>query len=244
MRIEPTVLVLDGSDAPRGALLMRLRRMGYRALRAKTPEEAFALVEERRHCVEAALIPSDLAVANLRAALESLSSRSPNGALGYVLAGPCPPTETLAEMRDAGVKLALWEPLDDARLRFQVNRALAGGNGSALLRRDAMRAPLEVSAQIVQAGRSKEARVYTLSVGGVYLETPRPAMRGAKIEVEIELWPSTIRAAGVVTYTSVPGNLRRMNLPIGMGVRFESVEEASVSRVRRAVAEVALQLTV
>jgi hypothetical protein len=244
MRIEPTVLVLDGSDAPRGALLMRLRRMGYRALRAKTPEEAFALVEERRHCVEAALIPPDLAVANLRAALESLSTRSPTGSLGYVLAGACPPEELLAEMREAGVKLALWEPLDDARLRYQVNRALAGADTSALLRRDAMRAPLEVPAQIIQAGRSKEARVYTLSVGGVYLETQRPAMRGAKLEVELELWPSNIRIAGVVTYTSVPGNLRRTNLPIGMGVRFEGVDEGSLARIRRAVAEVSLQLTV
>jgi len=244
MRIEPTVLVLDGSDAPRGALLMRLRRMGYRALRAKTPEEAFALVEEPRHAVQAALIPPDLAVANTRAALETLSAHAPTGALGFVLAGPCPPEETLAEMREAGVKLALWEPLDDARLRFQVNRALAGADPSALLRRDAMRAPLEVAAQIVQAGRSKEARVYSLSVGGAYLETQRPAMRGAKVEIEIELWPSTIRAAGVVTYTSVPGNLRKTNLPLGMGVKFESLDEGSLARVRRAVAEVSLQLTV
>jgi hypothetical protein len=243
MRIDPTILVLDGSDAPRGALLMRLRRMGYRALRAKTPEEAFALVEERRHCVEAALIPPDLAVANLRAALEILSTRSPSGSLGYVLAGACPPEETLAEMREAGVKLALWEPLDDARLRFQVNRALAGTD-SALLRRDAMRAPLEVPAQILQAGRSKESRVYTLSAGGAYLETPRPAMRGANVEVELDLWPTTIRVAGVVAYTSVPGNLRRTNLPIGMGVRFEGLEEGGLARIRRAVAEVSLQLTV
>lgn len=243
MRIEPTVLVLDGSDAPRGALLMRLRRMGYRALRAKTPEEAFALVEESRHCVEAALIPPDLAVANLRAALESLSTRSPSGSLGYVLAGPCPQPEALAEMREAGVKLALWEPLDDARLRFQVNRALAGTD-SALLRRAAMRAPLEVPAQVFQAGRTKDTRVYTLSVAGAYLETPRPAMRGTPIEVELELWPSTIRVAGVVTYTSVPGNLRRTNLPLGMGVRFDGLDEAGLSRIRRAVAEVSMQLTV
>ena len=243
MRIEPTVLVLDGSDAPRGALLMRLRRMGYRALRAKTPEEAFALVEEARHCVEAALIPPDLAVANLRAALESLSSRSPSGRLGFVLVGSCPAPEALTEMREAGVKLALWEPIDDARLRFQVNRALAGG-GTALLRRDAMRAPLEVPAQVLQAGRAKEARVYTLSPGGVYLETPRPAMRGASVDIELDLWPRSIRARGVVTYTSVPGNLKKSNLPFGMGVRFAGLEEGGLARIRRAVAEVSLQLTV
>jgi CheY-like chemotaxis protein len=57
MPIESTVLVIDGSDAPRAALTHRIRKMGYRAMRAKTPEEAFAIVEEHRHQVTAALIP-------------------------------------------------------------------------------------------------------------------------------------------------------------------------------------------
>jgi hypothetical protein len=243
MRLDPTVLVIDGNDAPRGALVMRLRRMGYRALRAKSPEQAFALVEEPRHCVAAALIPPDLAVANLRAALESLSARSPSGSIVWILAGSCPNADVLAEMRDAGVKLALWEPIDDARLRFQVNRALAGVD-TAMLRRAAMRAPLEVPAQVLQAGRTKDARVYTLSPGGAYLETARPAMRGAAIEVQLELWPSPIHVRGVVTYTSVPGNLRKSNLPVGMGVRFDELDDGGLSRIRRAVAEVSLQLTV
>jgi response regulator RpfG family c-di-GMP phosphodiesterase len=243
MPLEPTILVLDGSDAPRAALTQRLRRMGYRALRAKTPEEAFALVEEPRHRVAAALIPPELAVADLASALASLSARSPFGRLAYVVAGNCPPEETLVELRRAGLQLALWEPIDDARLRFQVNRALAGID-SDLLRRAAMRAPLEIPAQVIQAGRTKEARVYTLSTGGVYLDTPRPAMRNAGVEIEIDFWPSPIRTAGVVAYTSVPGNLRRPNLPIGMGVRFHEIDEPSLARIRRAIAEVSLQLAV
>jgi CheY-like chemotaxis protein len=243
MPIEPTVLVLDGSGAPRAALAQRLRRMGYRALRAKTPEEAFALVEEARHCVTAALIPPDLAVRDLGAALESLSSRSPSGHISYVVVGAAPGEEVMAELRAAGLKLALWDPIDDARLRFQVNRALAGYE-SEMLRRSEMRAPLELPAQVIQAGRSKEARVYTLSSGGVYLDTPRPAMRNTAIDVEIDFWPSPIRVSGVVAYTSVPGNLRRPNLPIGMGVKFQDVPDSSLTRMRRAVAEVSLSLMV
>jgi hypothetical protein len=107
-----------------------------------------------------------------------------------------------------------------------------------------MRAPLEVPAQVLRAGRTNEARVYTLSPGGVYLETARPAMRGAAIDVDLDLWPSPIRARGVVTYTSVPGNLRRNNLPLGMGVRFDGLDDGGLSRIRRAVAEISLQLTV
>lgn len=243
MPIEPTILVLDGSGAPRASLVLRLRRMGYRAIRAKTPEDAFEIVEEPRHHVTAAMIPPDLAVADLRAALDALSARSPAGRITYIVVGPCPAEEGMAELREAGLVLALWDPVDDARLRYQVNRALAGID-SDLLRRGAMRAPLEIPARVVQAGRTKEARVYTLSTGGVYLDTARPAMRNASVEIELDFWPSPIRTAGVVAYTSVPGNLRRPNLPIGMGVRFDGIDPPSLSRIRRAVAEVSLQLTV
>jgi CheY-like chemotaxis protein len=242
MPIEPTVLVIDGSAAPRAALTHRIRKMGYRAMRAKTAEGAFAIVEEHRHQVVVALIPPDLAVADLGAALESLAARAPQGRLSYVVAGMCPNEESLAELREAGLRLALWEPSDDARLRFQLNRALAGF-GVQELSRTEMRAPLDIPAHVIQAGRRKPARVYTLSSGGVYLDTQRPSMRNAAISVELDLWPSPVCAEGVVVYTSVPGNLRRTNLPHGMGVRFRAIPDIELGRIRRVVAEASLQLT-
>ena len=242
MPIEPTVLVIDGGDAPRTALVHRIRRMGYRVLRAKTAEDASAIVEEHRHQVATALIPPDLAVADLGAALETLAARAPQGRLSYIVAGVCPNEEGLAELRAAGLRLALWEPNDDARLRFQLNRALAGF-GVQDLSRSETRAPLDIPAHVIQAGRRKAARVYTLSSGGVYLDTERPSMRNAAISVELELWPSPVRAEGVVVYTSVPGNLRRSNLPNGMGVRFQAVADIELGRIRRVVAEASLQLT-
>lgn len=242
MPIESTVLVIDGSDAPRAALTHRIRKMGYRAMRAKTPEDAFAIVEEHRHQVTAALIPPHLAVADLGAALESLAARAPQGRLSYVVVGACPGEESLAELRGARLRLALWEPIDDARLRFQVNRALAGF-GTQEVSRAEMRAPLDIPAHVIQAGRRKTARVYTLSSGGVYLDTQRPSMRNVAISIELDLWPSPVCAAGVVVYTSVPGNLRRANLPHGMGVRFDAIPDVELGRIRRVVAEASLQLT-
>jgi len=242
MPVESTVLVIDGSDAPRAALTHRIRKMGYRAMRAKTPEEAVAIVEEHRHRVTAALIPPNLAVADLGAALKGLAARAPQGRLSYVVVGACPGEESLAELRGAGLQLALWEPIDDARLRFQLNRALAGF-GTQEVSRVEMRAPLDIPAHVIQAGRRKSARVYTLSSGGVYLDTQRPSMRNAGISVELDLWPSPVCAAGVVVYTNVPGNLCRANLPHGMGVRFCDVPDVELGRVLRVVAEASLQLT-
>ena len=225
MPIERSVLVLDGS-VPRPALAQRLRRLGYRTLRAKCPEDAFRIVEDHRQQVAVALIPPDLAVLDLRAALAALAADAPGATLRYVVAGMRPVAETLTELRAAGADLALWEPFDDARLRFQVNRALASGAAAGPPRRE-LRAPVEVPAQVFQAGRQKGARTYTVSAAGAYLETLRPALRGAAVEVELAIGPGALRLCGQVTLTNVPGNLQRANLPVGMGLCFEPVPDAA-----------------
>lgn len=242
MPIERSVLVMDGGGAPRAALAHRLRRLGYRTLRAKSPEDAFRLVEEHRHLIGVALIPPDLAVIDLPAALAALAASAPNAQLTYVVTGPTPNPEMLDELRASGVRLALWEPFDDARLRFQVNRALASDDGR--LPRRETRAPVDLPAQVHQSGRQKPSRVYTLAPGGAYLETPRPAMRGARVEIEMPVGAGPVRAAGVVVYTNVPGNLHRDNLPVGMGVRFTDLAEPAGAAIRRLVAETALALAI
>lgn len=243
MPIERSVLVMDGGGAPRAALAHRLRRLGYRTLRAKSPEDAFRLVEEHRHLIGLALIPPDLAVIDLPAALAALASSAPGGQLAYIVAGATPHGDALDELRQSGVRLALWEPFDDGRLRFQVNRALTNDDAGGLPRRET-RAPVDLPAQVHQSGRQKPARVYTLAAGGAYLETPRPAMRGARVEVEMSVGAGPVRAAGVVVYTNVPGNLHRDNLPVGMGVRFTDLTEPASAAIRRLVAETALTLTI
>lgn len=242
MPIERSVLVMDGGGAPRSALAHRLRRIGYRTLRAKSPEDAFRLVEEHRHLVGVALIPPDLAVIDLPGALAALAASAPNGQLSYIVNGQPPGPEALDELREAGVRLALWEPYDDGRLRFQVNRALSLDDAGGLPRRET-RAPVDLPAQVFQAGRQKPARVYTLSSGGAYLETPRPTMRGARVEVEMAIGAGPVRAVGVVVYTNVPGNLHRTNLPVGMGVRFSDLSDPASAALRRLVAEASLALS-
>jgi CheY-like chemotaxis protein len=243
MPLERSVLVMDGGGAPRAALAHRLRRLGFRTLRAKSPEDAFRLVEEHRHLIGVALIPPDLAVIDLPAALAALASSAPSGRLAYIVTGPPPPGDALDELREAGVRLALWDPFDDARLRFQANRALAFDDAGGLPRRES-RAPVDLPAQVFQSGRTKPARVYSLAPGGAYLDTPRPAMRGARVDLEMSIGAGPLRVSGVVVYTNVPGNLHRGNLPVGMGMRFTEVSESAAAAIRRLVAETALTLAI
>jgi hypothetical protein len=200
------------------------------------------MVEDHRNLVAVALIPPDLAVIDLPAALAALAASAPNGQLAYVVTGARPGPEALDELRESNVSLALWEPFDEARLRFQVNRALAVDDRGGLPRRE-LRAPVGLPAQVFRAGRMTPARVYTLSAAGLYLDTPRPAMRGAVLEIEVPIGPGPIRVSGDVVYTNVPGNLQRNNLPVGMGVRFTSVGDTEANAIRRLVGEMSLALS-
>jgi len=69
-------------------------------------------------------------------------------------------------------------------------------------------------------------------------------MRGGGVQIWMPAGAGPVRAAGVVVYTNVPGNLHRDNLPVGMGVRFTDLAEPAGAAIRRLVAETALALAI
>jgi hypothetical protein len=68
------------------------------------------------------------------------------------------------------------------------------------------------------------AVVCNLSTLGAYLATPRPAMRGGTLRIEVPLDEGEVEAQGLVMWNNVPGNLRRTNVPVGMGVASRLVD--------------------
>jgi hypothetical protein len=82
-------------------------------------------------------------------------------------------------------------------------------------------APVEVTRRSRPAGS-----LYSLSARGAFLETAAPAAAGA-VHVTLPLPGEDLRVAGEVVSTNVPGNLRRRNLPIGMGIRFLGLSVAA-----------------
>jgi hypothetical protein len=156
-----------------------------------------------------------------------------------ILAQPAPPAELpyatgvwhyargiaflrTGKLREAGAELALWDPLDDHTLRFQVNSALARGGAPNLPRR-ALRVPTHWPVQVRMGARTRPAHVYSVSTRGAFLATAGPALRRSLVHVTLPLHDDAgepLRVAGEVVATNVPGNLRRRNLPLGMGVRF------------------------
>ena len=221
-------LLLLGANAPEMELLRtRLARIGYRVVPAKTPEMAQTLLTIGGGRVGAVIVPADLPVVSLRGALGHLRSLQP--ALGFAAAGRDPGAEGRRRLRDAGVRIGLFDPIDLHALRFQVNAALAEGTPPARRStRGTLRAPADWKVVARSGGRDKEGRVYSISPSGAFVVLPQPWTLRSQVELR---WAhpatGTVQASGRVVMTNVPGNVVRRSLPHGMGLRFDQLSDAA-----------------
>jgi hypothetical protein len=226
-----TVLFVDCGSHPLLELATRARRVGFRVLRAKTPEDAREALRDGRHAVGAVVIPPDLEAPDLALAVEGFRELVPDRELSVLVGGPRPGSSECGRLRDAGAELALFEPLDDHTLRFQLNRA-AAGPPSGLAERRALRVPTDWPVRVRMGGREKPARVYCVSSTGAYLATSRPSFRGSLIYLTLPLPGGPVDVAGRVVMTNVPGNLVRENLPLGMAVQFTGLALEAADSLR------------
>ena len=226
-----TVLLVDCGSHPLQDLTARVRRVGFRVLRAKTPEDGREVLRESRHAVGALVLPSDFSAPDLGLALRAFRELSRDSSLPILVAGPRPAEEDGARLRSAGAELALFEPLDDHTLRFQLNRALCRRLDPRAERR-AVRAPVDWAVRVRSGGREKPARVYCFSATGAFLATSRPSSRGSLLYLTLPLPARSLDLAGRVVMTNVPGNLMHDNLPLGMAVQFTGVAPEAVAALR------------
>jgi len=225
------VLVLDVGVGSLEPLAIRIRRLGLRVVRGKTTDAAQDILGDQRFSVGAIVIPPDVPASDLGRALEALQVQDPDRPLPVLVSGEKPDGDACDQLRSAGVDLALFEPVDDHTLRFQLNRALAEGSGVSAGRR-ALRVPADWPVRVRMGRRNKEARLYTLSVGGAYLATPRPSHRGSEVLLTLPLPSGPVEVSARVVMTNVPGNLVRSNLPLGMGVQFTELAAENEGTIR------------
>jgi hypothetical protein len=230
MSSRRTVLVVDAGGHPLEPAAQRLRLLGIPALRAKTGAEARAALVDPRAAVGAVLIPPDPPTLDLRKALRALSTLPDGEQLALLVCGPKPDESGRARLREAGAALALWEPLDDHALRFQVNRAFASGLVPSQNRR-AERVPASWNVEVRIGARARPAQLYSVSARGAFLATAAPALRRTLVHVTLPVPGEELRVAGEVVATNVPGNLRKRNLPIGMGIRFLGLAREAEQRL-------------
>ena len=244
MAQQREVLLIEEGTAPSASLLRRrLRNLGFRTTLARRADELDRTLDQPELPFRAVLLSTRMPSARLSAFAAPLRQRLAAGELTGLAVGEEPAPEIRQQLREAGFTLAIWHPFDDRTLRFQVNRAFlrARAKGPA---RGELRAPLAWRVCIRTRGRRKEARLYNLSEGGAFLETPRPSMVGAEIKVELQLPNGSRSLPANVLHTNVPGNLLRPHVPVGMGIRFTDPSPTLSGDLARIVAQRSLDLLV
>lgn len=214
------VLVLGPEERSR-ALAGRLSLLGCcRGVRASDPDGALRAMAASPRAFGVGFLATDHGIADLPGALRLLGEHGEGGRLRWVAFGPRPAPEDLAGLRRCGVGYALFDPASDEELRFVVNQVLH--EGSAIPRVDE-RVPADLPARIVTKNGEKVALIYNLSATGAYVATPRPTLRGGSVQLLFSLPGGEVELSAQVMWNNVPGNLRRFNAPIGMGLRFTAV---------------------
>jgi hypothetical protein len=211
----------------------RLGELGHLTVRAGSISDAMELAESRKLRFSAALLHPEIPASRLAIELNQLRQCSRSAGLVYIAAGERPQKLACNRLREAGVEWALWNPVSDNELRFQLNRATSGWRHDHL--RGQLRAPTNWSTLISASGREKLAQIYTLSGSGAFLATQRPSLSGAELTLELHLPSGSVEVTGHVVYTNVPGNRSLDRLPSGMAVKFGDTPLEAERAIRESV---------
>ncbi len=242
MPLELERVLLYAFGAEQAELARRVRQLGYAALVETEPRAAAARMARQHEPLRAVLLPAGFALPQRGDELDQLARAAGASGTCFVAVGERPSAEAERLLRDKHVRLCLWAPFHDRELRFVLNRALFDpGQGfydpeKAEVRHD-LRVPTALGVRVVVASRERPAHVYSLSLGGCFLETQRPTLVGGTIEVVLPLPLGEFRVSGRVVLTNVPGNLERPNLPRGMGIEFLRLGQEAGEALRHYVRE-------
>ncbi len=217
------ILLVESDVTQTDTLATQLVRLGVEPIRVADLAEAVETVKSRQYAVAAVLLPSDLPGKLIRKAIKSMRRREPM--LPAMAFGKEPDSTQRKYFRQAGVLLALWDGYDEGMLRFQLNRLVSGEQQTVA--RGSRRAPTHTPTRIRVGGREKTGTIYSLSEGGCFIESPRASMEGAELRLLFLLDERPFEIEGIVAFSNVPGNLQRPNLPLGMGIRFEELDDAT-----------------
>jgi len=211
------LLVLDLGKQSFGALALRLVRLGVDAVLAAGLDEAELMAREEQVRIRGLLLPAEASGGEVDRVLESICAHAGMGAEGIAVLGPRPDEDALQELRQRGVGLRLWDPIEDRDLRFLASSLLWLGSDEDL--RLDIRIPTALPGLATRGRDARTVTVGDLSPSGARIESAVPFALGSDIELEIALpGGSAATVAGVVRW-GVEGDAQPGVAP-GFGVEF------------------------
>lgn len=217
-------------------LAVRLEGLGYPVARAEAASGAHALLLDRG-AGRAAILPAGFASlpeGELERTTQALRGLAPSRKLTLLAWGPVPGPTARQRLRNAGIELALYEPLEAAVLRFQVNRALAP---TAPPKRRAQRAPIDAEIAMRWRLRTRSARVYAMSASGAFILADEPLKQGRRLALEVPVGRLHPRTHARVVLSNPAAEPSHPDLPPGMAVVFEDLDHAYAAVIQRLVEE-------
>jgi len=227
------VLVLGPAERAR-FLAGHLLLLGYRATGASDVAAALRILALASPPIRVGLLASDHGLPDPGMALREIAALSPHP-LQWIAIGVRPDAAEIERLRGADVQFSLFDPFSDEELRFVVSEAHHAGSPEA--RRIEQRVPTLIRARVTTKTGERVAVICNLSTLGAYLATPRPAMRSGTLTIQLPLKDGEVEIQGLVLWNNVPGNLRRANVPVGMGVQFTEVSPAAVIALKHYIEE-------
>jgi hypothetical protein len=215
------VLIVDDQANSLGDIALRLIRIGIDVYYAKDRAEAWLLAQQEAAHIRILLFPPTIDLDDAFAVAACLRSEAPKARLDLLVIGERPDEAERRRLREGGVEWALWEPDNESCLRSIVSAAMSPVDRvERAAQRKHRRLPTTLLARAFVGTCRKDAVVSTLSLGGAFLETPRPFTEGTRIRLEIALPAAPLLLRAEVVYERDTGDGSQ---PIGMGVEFSDL---------------------
>ena len=157
------------------------------------------MAREEQVRIRGLLLPAEATGEEVDRILESIGAHAGLGAEGLAVLGPRPDEARLHALRQRGVGLRLWEPIEDRDLRFLASSLLWLGSDED--QRLEIRIPTALPGLVTHGRDARTVTVGDLSPSGARLETALPFESESGVELELALpGGSAITIAGVVRW--------------------------------------------
>ena len=224
-------LIVDSDEKALAELPLRILRIGVDVFYTRNWEEALLLAREEAPRIRVLLFPPSVEFDRIGVVLEALRSTASEVSRTLVVVGPQADEPTRMRLREGGVELALWEPFDESALRQVLGDALSIREHSD--QRKVPRFPTTLLARAFSGIRRKDVIVSTLSMRGVFLETPFPFLAETRITLEVALPNGHLLTKATVVYSQAVRDPAPPGHPPGMGAVFTDLDPEMEDRLRR-----------